>query len=294
MTRTNDTGKTLSLIDLTKIPALIQALDHLGNNLMPYTETIEGYRIVGKAYQVPARYGVDNRLNGETSVDLRSFLAEIRNLTPDLAGEIAHAIKLIDEAVLYHQNDEYVPQSGGLSIMSPSRMTIDIYDEIGANAKITPGWDSFFAELLAISAKDTEKPTIITSESGFVIEDPTQTAQVYAEYYYVDGEDFILLGDEPLAPDESGMYTLPEWDGLWFYLQDRTNSENYALLGMVMTRLFLPAQCFSPRRLILSRVTEYLRNPECVCEPREWRDKTCCMPIHYPPKWHGPVFAPRT
>ncbi len=231
MTR-DDTGKTLSVIDLTKISALIQALDRLGTSMMPYTESIEGYRVVGKAYQVPARYGSDNREGGETSVDLKSFLKAIGNQTPDLADEIAVVTTRIDETVLYHRNDEYVPESGGLSIMSPSRITPDLYEELGDDARITPGWDSFFVNLLEISGQDTEKPEIMRSDSGFLIEDPTNTASVYAEYYYADGDELILLGNEPLDPDENGEYTLPEWDGRWYYLQDMNNEDNYALLGM--------------------------------------------------------------
>lgn len=231
MTR-DDTGKTLSVIDLTKIPALVQALDSLGTRMMPYSESLDGYRVVGKAYQVPARYGSDNREGGETSVDLKSFLKAIGNQTPDLTDEIASVTTLIDETILYHRNDEYVPESGGLSIMSPSRMSPELYEELGDDARITPGWDSFFVNLLELSGQDTEKPEITKSESGFLIEDPTNTASVYAEYYFADGDELILLGDEPLEADENGEYTLPEWDGQWYYLQDMNDENNYALLGM--------------------------------------------------------------
>jgi len=228
----DDTGKTLSVIDLTKIPSLIQALDRLGTALMPYSESIEGYRVVGKAYQVPARYGADNRQNGETSVDLRSFLNAVKNQRPDLADEIEPVTTLIDDAILYHRNDEYVPESGGLSIMSPSRITPELYEDLGDDAKITPGWDTFFINLLTISGQDTEKPEIRRSESGYIVDDPTQTASVYAEYYIVDGEDLILLGDEPLMADENGRYTLPDWDGRWYYLDDTDNPNSCTLLGM--------------------------------------------------------------
>ena len=227
-----DTGKTLSVIDLTKIPALVQALDKLGIRMMPYSESLDGYRVVGKAYQVPARFGSDNRQGGEASVDLKSFLNAIRNQTPDLNDEIAAVTMLIDEAILYHRNDDYVPDSGGLSIMSPSRMNPDLYEELGDGARIAPGWDLFFENLLEMSEQDLEKPEIIRSDSGFFIEDPTKTASVYAEYYIADGEDLILLGDEPLEPDENGEYVMPEWDGRWFFLQDMNDDTNYALLGM--------------------------------------------------------------
>ncbi|HOJ96658.1 MAG TPA: clostripain-related cysteine peptidase [Methanospirillum sp.] len=226
-----DTGKTLSVIDLTRIPALIQAMDSLGTTMMPYSESIDGYRVVGKAYQVPARYGADNRENGETSVDLKSFLNAMKTQKPDLSDEIEPVITRIDDVILYHRNDEYVPESGGLSIMSPSRITPEIYDGLGDDAKITQGWDRFFVNLLRLSGEDTEKPDIRTLDSGYMVDDPTQTASVYAEYYYVDGDELILLGDEPLEADETGKYTLPEWDGRWYYLED-TGGSNYTLLGM--------------------------------------------------------------
>lgn len=232
MTRLDDTGKTLSVIDLTKIPALIEALDNLGTNLMPYTQSLDGYRIVGKAYQVPARYGADNREGGETSVDLSSFLMVIGNQTPDLADEVSTVGVLIDETVLYHRNDDFVPESGGISIMSPSRITSDIYEELGDDGRIAPGWDSFFLNLLEVSGQDTEKPEIVTSGTSFVVDDPSNTASVYAEYYSVDEDDLILLGDEPLEADENGEYTLPDWDGRWFYLEDAKDTNNYALIGM--------------------------------------------------------------
>ena len=65
-----DSAKTLSVINLSKIPDLVQVMDNLGTKLDPYTQTSQGYRSIGKAYQIPARYGKDNRESGETSVDL--------------------------------------------------------------------------------------------------------------------------------------------------------------------------------------------------------------------------------
>lgn len=227
-----DTGKTLSVIDLSKIPDLVLALDELGTTLDPYTKTTEGYRTIGKAYQVPARYGTDNREGGETSVDLKSFLEAIQEKNPHFSDEIGKVISLLDEMVLYRKNDQYVPESGGLSIMSPSRITPERYQELGEDAQISPGWDTFFTQLLDLSQQDTEKPAINQTNDTYIIDDPFGTASVYAEYYLYEDEQMIMLGDEPLEPDEDGRYHLPDWDGKWFYLQDNLDYENYALLGM--------------------------------------------------------------
>lgn len=227
-----DSAKTLSVINLSKIPDLVQVMDNLGTKLDPYTQTSQGYRSIGKAYQIPARYGKDNRESGETSVDLKSFLEAVKDQNPDISDEVNSAISLLDEAVLYTKNDEYVSESGGLSIMSPSRITPEIYQELGDDARIASGWDAFFANLLEIAGQDTEKPVISETDETFSIDDPFGTASVYTEYYICEDDQMILIGDELLEAGEDGEYQLPDWDGKWFYLQDNLDLNNYALLGM--------------------------------------------------------------
>lgn len=228
-----ETAKTLALIDLSEIETLITELDNLGEKLTPISETIEGYRSLGKTYQVPARFGVDNRERGETSVDLISFLQAVQTQVPDVESEVASAIDQIEKVVVYYRNDDYIPESGGISIMSPSRVTPERYTELGDDAQLTPGWDSFFYSLLKQSEEDSDKPHFIKQEqNAWQIEDPFGTADVWAEYYLIDSDGLILLGEEPVAPDTDGYYQLPDWDGRWFYLQDNLNSENYALMSM--------------------------------------------------------------
>ncbi|MDD1724752.1 MAG: clostripain-related cysteine peptidase [Methanospirillum sp.] len=228
-----DTGKTLSVINLSKVPALISGLDALGKNLDPFISTPDGYRIIGRAYQVPARYGTDNREWGETSIDLRSLLQAVQEQASGEIPDIGQITDILNETVTYHRNDEYIQDSGGISIMSPSRIDPDIYTELGDDARLTPGWDSFFSRLLDLSTQDTEKPEFSSiQDNTYQVEDPTGTAQTSVEYYLYDEGDMILLGDEPAAADSNGSYQIPDWNGEWFYLQDNLDPENYALLGM--------------------------------------------------------------
>lgn len=228
-----ETAKTLALINLSEIDSLVSGLNTLGDKLIPISETIEGYRSLGKTYQVPARFGVDNRERGETSVDLVSFLKAVQTQIPDAEKEVGFVIDQIDKVVVYYRNDDYVPESGGISIMSPSRISPERYSELGDDVQLTPGWDSFFYSLLKVSEEDTEKPHFIKQEQNiWQIDDPFGTADVWAEYYHVEDGRIVLLGEEPVAPDDDGYYQLPDWDGRWFYLEDNLDPENYALMSM--------------------------------------------------------------
>lgn len=228
-----DPGKTLSLINLSNVPALISGLDKLGKNLTPFIGTPDGYRIIGRAYQVPARYGTDNREWGETSIDLRSLLQAVQEQASGEIPAIGQTMEILNETVTYHRNDGYIPDSGGVSIMSPSRIDPVTYGDLGDDARLTPGWDSFFSRLLDLSTQDTEKPEFSSiEENTYQVEDPTGTARTSVEYYLYDEGEMILLGDEPAEADSNGTYQIPDWDGEWFYLQDNLDPENYALLGL--------------------------------------------------------------
>lgn len=254
-----DAGKkvlTMSVIDVSQIPEIQESLDGLGEKLTPISETDEGLHDLKGAFNDAVRLGVTGSDTG-TSVDLVSLLDNIGKKRPELLPELEKTRDLIRKAVLYERHNEYSRPVYGISIASPDSMTLEKYDSYGESVKIAPHWDAFFRNMVIASQKgDTgtgatsegaasdgetgetgdgkslakkrpvlSAPGFIAKGNGsFTLSDPYDDAEVYTEYYLVNGSDVLSIGSQPVAPGGDGLYRIPGWDGRWYFLSGNSSA----------------------------------------------------------------------
>lgn len=230
-----DSGKTLSVLDLKMMPEIANKLEDLGTSLSQVMGETTGFRVIGKAYRNSTKFAQEPGTAGGTSVDLSLLVQYLMAHVPGADKAGASINESINKAVLYERHDKYIPDARGISIMDPQGISHDQYLENGVNVKVTPGWDSFIEGFLLKQSTDNEKPELnSTGINSYELTDPSETASVWVEYFSYDPQtnDLIALGETPAVADTEGTYSIPEWDGTWFYLKDSSASDKYALLGM--------------------------------------------------------------
>ncbi len=257
--------RTVSIIDVSKVQAINEGLDSLGEKLLPVIQTEEGRRDIEKAYNDAIHLGISEGDKG-TSVDLVSLLTNIEKKRPELSSDLKSVIALVEEAVVYKNNNKYSKDVSGISIASPDVLTPADYEKYGESIKIGPHWDEFFRSLLSTSTDsfsvsdsssydtalnpgsnsesdnvkteasrkfELSQPSFIKKGNGtYSLVDPYDDASVYSTYYIVNGSNLLSIGSVPATPDQKGLYKIPEWDGRWFFLADTTRKINPILLDM--------------------------------------------------------------
>ncbi|WP_181391818.1 clostripain-related cysteine peptidase [Methanospirillum lacunae] len=230
-----DSGRTLSVLDLELMPDIANKLEDLGASLTQVMKDTTGFRLIGKAYRNSTKFAQEPGNNGGTSVDLSLLVQYLMSHVSGAEKAGSSINESINKAVLYERHDKYISDARGLSIMDPQGTSHDQYLEDGVNVKVTPGWDSFITDFLLKQSTDNEKPELnSTGVNSYELTDPSGTASVWVEYFAYDPQtnDLIALGETPAVADTEGTYSIPEWDGTWFYLKDSSASDKYALLGM--------------------------------------------------------------
>lgn len=230
-----DAGRTLSVLDLELMPDIANQLEDLGVSLSQVMEESTGFRVIGKAYRNSTKFAQEPGNDGGTSVDLSLLVQYLISHVSGAEKAAASINESINKAVLYERHDKYISDARGLSIMDPQGTSHDQYLEDGVNVKVTPGWDSFISDFLLKQLTDNEKPELnSTGVNLYELTDPSGTASVWVEYFAYDPQtnDLVALGEKPAVADSQDTYSIPEWDGTWYYLKDSSASGTYALLGM--------------------------------------------------------------
>ena len=230
-----DGGRTLAIIDLKQIPDVVSRLDELGVSLNKILEEENGLRVLGKAYRNTTKFAQEPGDEGGTSLDLPLLLQYLISHVQDSGSSSSSVNDSVAKAIVYERHDKYITDAKGLSILDPQGTTHDMYVEDGVNAKVSPAWDSFTEDFLKKLASDTDKPALnSTGENEYIIEDTSDTASVWIGYYAYDPTDDQIteIGNIPAMEDASGKFSIPEWDGTWYYLKDTADPDNHALLGL--------------------------------------------------------------
>jgi hypothetical protein len=235
VTATGDQGRTLAVIDLRKVPDIVSGLDDLGVSLSQMLGEDTGFRLLGKAYRNTTKFAQEPGDEGGTSVDLPLLVEYLVTHIPG-SSDTGEKIKTsLNKAILYERHDKYIPDARGIAIMDPQGTSHETYLENDPNVKITPGWDSFIENFLRRQSGDTEKPLLnSTGDNIYAIVDPSDTASVWVQYFAADPRtgERIELGSIPAEKNQDDTYSIPEWNGKWYYLMDQSDPGRNALLGM--------------------------------------------------------------
>ncbi len=152
-------GKTLSVVDLSQINTVVQALDNLtakldDPNLGPDVQTF------GKAVANSRDYGRYQQQNISFTMDLKDFAIKVKSVNTSLQQEADNLINAINSAVVYSKHDGTRPNSYGLSIFNPK--TVSWYNK-KYTQQVTPSqtWFTFLGKVYTEIMGDNTPPNIM-------------------------------------------------------------------------------------------------------------------------------------
>ena len=231
-----DTGKTLSLLDLSEYPSLITALDPVLTSLADRLENQEYPDGLIKAVTDSREYGKQDRNDSRASIDLRHFAMILADNTthPETNAELQELIEAIDSFVVHSNHDGSRPNSFGIAIDAPENS-----DPKYASYKVSGSWLEFQDAYAEFLIGDSVPPAITWDSSHvngiFATVDDENLARVTSMYGFIepveydDGsveEFFMVVGEQPAYQTEfTNEFNAPVWDQYWFTVQYDTAQE---------------------------------------------------------------------
>lgn len=162
-----DTGKTLSVVDLAKFGDLNSSVDALGTRLGQVFASDSGMKeAVIYASKNSQAYGKSEQDGSRVSVDLIHFLNLLKKKAPssdtETAGLIDNALTAAGSYVIHAREDGTRPNSNGVSIAPPEIKT-DKY----AGVKVNDGWYAMVAAFNGVKTADTSAPQVVSSSDDY-------------------------------------------------------------------------------------------------------------------------------
>ena len=226
-------GKTLSVIDLSKVGALLPKLDALvgalgAMNGIDYATALE-------AFSRSEKYGSHGK-NDEYAVDAFHLAENIKATKPAAASEADAFMSAITAAVPYQRNDGTRKDSHGLTIYAPTnpKPWTNIYKDF---IEVTAAWKGFCNSFLTTAQTDTARPALVSDQPAAAgggrsmsFTDDKGIERAYRMFVVAGptADQFDVLGAEELDPKSltpgSGnvayTFDVAPWDGTWFKLCD--------------------------------------------------------------------------
>ena len=235
---------TLSVIDLSKIDALANAISDLA---IANQGLIKGGGKPNLIKIAQARSKADEfGKHGNESAfnfDIVNYAENIKAQSPDAAKTADAVIAATKAAVVYKINGPTHARANGLSIYFPSKKETLLTSGYEKNPFfLSFKWPVLLGEIFGLLGADTQPPVIQniqTTDNSLAKGDIAQvTAKVNADD--VDEATFvlarnekdatILIGAIPTEPDEKGVLH-ETWDGTWFTIGDGKNQQICPVTG---------------------------------------------------------------
>lgn len=210
---------TLSLIDLTKMAALDEAVAAFGSALGESGQTVAP--VVGRELSDTLGFGKSpDPTQDKWSTDLGLLAANVGEDAPDVAGPAEAVVAAVDEVVLHSVNGPATEGASGLAIYFPPQP--ELIDPEYAGVSSAGPWNAFLASYFGFgSAIPAEQVPQATSEGGaaetFFDEDGLNIVgtfntaslenitDVVIDYGLVEDDGSITyIGQEPAAMSEDG------------------------------------------------------------------------------------------
>ena len=218
-------GKTLSVIDLSKVDGLIAKLNQfvaLGMNNFP---------IMAEAFAGAQRFGHQESQGVTHSVDLKDVVSRAKSMTGTLAATADPLLGAIEQAVLYSRNDGTRPRSSGLAIFTPvsTAFWADLYK---GTAFISAEWKAFVTAFIERGSQDSADP-VIESEvamgggsTAVTVSDEIgiKSAALVVGEATANGSVIRIWGsdDVPVMSRQDGglerTVEMPPWSGFWLVI----------------------------------------------------------------------------
>ncbi len=230
------TGKTISLLDLSRFDHLVAALDPvvaLFTDRMLQDETYSDVLVYGASKA--QSFGASERDDSRASVDLKHFAELLAEGTDDaqLAADLEALIAAVDRFVVHTNHDGAMPNAHGIAIDAPENVEHEY-----ASYKLNDLWWEFQLVYLDFRNGDSDPPEmiieLIDSDGAFATVLDERLARVTTLYGYIEtfefddgpSDYFMVVAEEPALPSEiEDVYLAPSWDQIWFTVQYDPNAD---------------------------------------------------------------------
>ena len=226
-----DTGKTLSLLDLSEYHNLIGALDPALSTLS--TRMFDSHQISNgliAAEESARSFSVSEREGSRASLDLMHFARLLADQVEDpaLDATLEGLLEAVDSFVVYSQHDGSRPNSFGVAIDAPENTEAEY-----AAYKVNDTWLDFQSRYEDFRLADSEPPAVNVeysdSDGTFSTVVDENLAKVTTMYgfiepiHYDDGtaEDFFMVVAEEEAywAEIEDIFLASTWDQWWFTVE---------------------------------------------------------------------------
>ncbi len=258
-----DEGKTLSLVELAKLDALLNAMDSAGDILSSGISDDLTKNGVINTDSIVRDYGKKHSGDGlPISIDLKHYIETLYSSIEDReAKSKLESIKTaLDDYIVYAKDDGTRPNSYGVTVAPLLKVAQNAQNSI----VISDGWTNFSNSYTSLKIGDIVSPTVadINYNDSMDIERSTLRTmydgissnsegisanfsdsnlyEVNVVYGLEDVKDnsFILLGELKALQNKNGKYFAPKWNKKWFALKDSKDSDNYTLMPLFLEDSF--------------------------------------------------------
>lgn len=148
-------GKTLSVVDLSKLPTLSERFDALSSAYDYQTE--EFFKPAAYSFLQAKAFGANGM--GFVSGDLHTYLTQFETLLPQSQTEVAQINAALSSAVVYNRFQNGMEGSHGLSILNPFDQldTLEAYLQIQT---LSDPWKAMLSDLQNVQQTDKSAPLI--------------------------------------------------------------------------------------------------------------------------------------
>jgi len=220
------TNKTLALLDLQALPAVVEALDRLIGSLdlaffEPLLQTLRNSQGFGQA----------TREELVLAIDAAHWLQNLALTLPEAQADARQALSALESLIVYQRQDGSNPQANGISLFSLNRNLQDAYT---SHEAFSPVWYSFAQAFHLKGTADNMAPVVEEASENLCqsagvkghclsVSDNVGLADINQIFALnrLDGS-LQILGRDRLEPERehSEAYFMPAWNGSWFLLCD--------------------------------------------------------------------------
>lgn len=217
--REGESQVTLSSIDLTKMPAVDEAVDAFAAALT--ADAAELAPDIGRALTQNLGFGA--------TPDYNFYMTDLGMLGDALGGAGAAVASAIDDAVVDSMDGQATRGASGMAIYFPP--TQGVYKDRYAEVPSAQNWIAFLKSYYAAGQSSGAVPKFVSQKAqsafqngGFVVAqqlatDPNQVTDQYVIYGYLEGGTPILIGDESAYIDDQN-YVVGFFDTYQLWIGD--------------------------------------------------------------------------
>jgi len=242
-----DEATTLSVVDLTKVEAVVSALEDF---IDAADISSLSYQKIAKPRSKTREFGMSTEYGGSTDmVDIVHLAEQFKSICPD---EAAALIKAVEDAIVYKLEGDFVDNACGLSLYFPYSAKdevgerIPVYQTTGFSSKYIDYVTQFAGALTSSAFIDLDVSEVAPVQSGdnFDIFIPKGELDNIESIYFtawVQEEDDIYIQiyqDSYVEIDEDGKI-LTEFDGIittindeWACLYEIESGDDYIRYGV--------------------------------------------------------------